>query len=478
MSELYSVSVDWFQVSCTRDVRQSLSEGMYVYGTATTDSGRELCYAITAAKEFNALFGNCLCVRLHGFPLATIYCEPRPSSIPASLCLIKMSNPVLYSARWMWYLCDIMAALKWQFKSVSRIDLCCDFNYFAGHLAPTEFIRRYLESGPWNPSIISYWRVHGNRYTIIGEKKNISEDVRNLSASVIRHDVEYLRFGQRTSGVCTYLYNKTRELSVKKNKLYIRDHWAKVGLVDTDEVPVYRLEISVSNAASRIQVNDSDEVKNEKRAAKSMYEMNLSNFSVRALSLNDFATAQSIETMFWAYANHYFRFKRVGPQKSRQKWEDVPLFDAKLTTDIKPYLASYPLNSGVRERNAASCLEHVLYHSSDLSIEEQVSIDNAISILRRLSQTKSLTFDEQTEKRLQKALDKGWTWEDLERRRILPRRLLSQLRDLVENAATRELMFVRRDAQAARAMDELFATYEMLGEDVEFINNLPNNELL
>lgn len=467
--QIYCINVDWFQVSCTRDYKQALSEGMYVYGTATTDNGREICYKLTQPREFNALFGNCLSVELHGFRLATIYCEPRPSSIPRNLCLIKMSNPVLYSRRWQWYLADIMAALRWKYKSISRVDVACDFNYFSGGLDPREFIRRYMNSGAWCPEQVSYYRVGGNKYSIIGKKRAQSIEVKNNSVGGCVHDVQYLRFGQRISGVTTYLYNKSLELSEQKNKQYIADYWQKVGLLNTPEVPVFRLEISIGNKASSVKVKRTDDQLNEFREAEGLRKHVLDKWSVRSLAFDDFGTQEMVERVFWAYASHYFRFKIVGPQHTPTHWQDCVLFDASFAVSMKPYRITFPLDSGRAEEQAAKRLEMLLYSADSLSVEERISLDSAIMSLKRLAGLKQTTFSPEVLDKLQNGLTKGWSWEEFQRRRIIPYPVLQRLREYVENAAVRELEYLKSDPQVMRAITELDCTYEMLGEDIKYL---------
>lgn len=474
-TQIYTISVDWYQVSCERDPRQPLSEGMYFYGTASTDNGQELAYHLTAAREFNALFGNCLSVELNGFRLATIYCEPRPTSISNKLCLVKLANPVLYSARWMFFLVDILTALKWKFKAVSRIDLCCDFNYFSGQLDPKEFIRRYMKSGAYDPMHPSYVRVGSNKYNIIGNKRVRQPNRLEDTNPIAEHDSEYLRFGQRSGGVAVYLYNKTAELNAKGGKLYIRDHWQRVGLMDTTETPVFRLELSIANNASRVQKRMPQEDKDEAQIAQAMGSRLLNNWHVQSLALDDFGTQQLVENVFWGYATHYFRFKEVGRQMNKQHWRDVQLFDVRFVSSLKPYRVSYPLNSGTAERNAANKLERLLYTSTSLSIEEQVGIDMAINALRRLSGLRQTAFDPVQLQRVQDGLASGWSWEELEKRRVMASDALQNLRKYVESNAIAELELMRSDPDVARAMTDFDAKMELTKEQYDLCISLNNN---
>lgn len=463
--QLYAISVDWFQVSCKRDPKQILGEGMYVYGTATTDDGRELCYKLASPKEFNAIFNTCLSVQYHGFTLATIYLEPRPTTIPASMCLVKMANAVLYSSRWCWYLCDILAALKWEFRAISRVDLCCDFNRFAQGMTPREFIQRYMASGPYDPTKVSYYRVHGNKYTIIGEKKLVPKDVSGLSEDCLRHDFEYLRFGKRSSGVNVYLYNKTAELNASGKKAYIRDLWQRVGLTDTTDEPVFRLEISINSSGCNVKAKVDDETLNERRTADGMYHQVFDRWHVRSLSLDDFGTQQLVEGAFWSYASHYFSFRIVGSQRSPQHWTPLILFTPRFVTSFKPCRLSTPLDSGVSERNAANHIEKLLYSAADLSVVELVSLKNAADILRRLSHLKQTSYQPEQLEKAVTGLTAGWSWEELNRRKVIPAPAIERLKDVVENHATRELMFYRRDPFVSQSMDECDAAWELVREE-------------
>lgn len=181
-------------------------------------------------------------------------------------------------------------------------------------------------------------------------------------------------------------------------------------------------------------------------------------WSVRSLSMDDFGTQQAIENVFWSYAGHYFHFKLIGPQKFSHNWPDVQLFDAVFSTQMKPYRASIPLDSGVAERNAATRLEKILCTCSDLSAADAVSVEGAIDVLRRMSQLKEGAYDHKSLEKIADGLNAGQSWEELQKRRIMPTALFNKMRQHVENAAERELIEMRRDPYVLEQMD--YADYQ------------------
>lgn len=458
------ISCDWFQVTCTRDARQCISEGMFVQGTHKTDEGKLLIYECVRSKEFNALFGNCVGIALHNFTLATIMCEPRVSTLNKSICLIKLANPLLYSARWCWYLIDIMSALKWKFHNISRVDVCADFNYFKGHLDPREFIRRFLRSGQYDPENPSYYRVGSNKYATIGKKSVSKQLVGGLSEVFCAHMSEYLRFGGRSSGVCVYLYNKTKELNDKHGKHYIRDLWRRSGLEDSEDCPVFRLELSIlPNSMNLRNVGDVDE-QSEREMAKGLKQRQIGRWNVRSLAMDDFGSQQKVEEVFWAYASKFFRFKEVGRQLYKHNWPDVDLFDVNFSPQVKPFRISRPLDSGVSERNAASCIQRLLYLSTNLDIVDKVTLYNAIGILERQGAFKTKEITDEKVIEIAELLKKGYSWAELGKMNIASVGQIETMREVIHQSAVRELRGYLCDADIARAIDQYDATTEAMKE--------------
>lgn len=459
------ISLDWFQISATRNPKQCLSAGMYFQGTHPTEEGKLLTYSTEQPKEFNALFGNCLSVQMHGFPLATIMCEPRVTTIKRQMCLVKVANPLLYSGQWLWYLQDILDALQWKFHAISRVDVCCDFNYFYGGLAPAEFIRRYLHSGRYDVNNPSYYRVGSNKYETIG-KKVIKDE------GLAEHVSEYLRFGTRSTGVCVYLYNKTKELDEKGNKKYIRECWKEFGLTDTPEEPVFRLELSIMTGALQVKRRFTEEQQQERAIAHALYTRTLRTWNIGALCMSDFMTQSNVENVFWAYASKYFRFKIVGTQKFPHNWKDVVLFDADMITTLKPFRISRQAEAGVAERNASKVLQRVLQNLQTIDLEDKVILAEAANILERHYHLKKDTPYPGQARKVIDALQAGHTWQEIKALRVASATQLEGYKDIINRGITAALQPYFNDADCMRAIDKFEADRQLIAEDAKVLGDV------
>lgn len=469
MEQKYMISVDWFQVTCTRNPMQCLSEGMFLQGVSPVDSGNPLIYSLHAPREFNALFGNCLQVQLHGFPLASLYLEPRKGTLKENVCMMKIANPLLYSGRFMWYVSDLLAALKWKFQNISRLDVCCDFNYFAGELQPNEFIQRYMSNGnPWEGGV-SYYRVGSNKYAMVGKK--VVEDIENesLSEFCCRHRSEYLRFGSRSTGVCTYLYNKSKELDESGRKRYIRELWQKFGLQDTPAIPVFRLEFSILPSAMSVKRQHTDEDSSDARVARGLKDATFGSWSISTLALSDVLSQQSVENVFWGYASKYFRFKIVGTQKYPHNWHDVVLFDVSFKSSLKPYKVSRDLESGVAERNAANLLGRQLVEDFTLSLEDRVCMDRVIEILETRGHFRRKSLTKKQIVTAMNLLSAGHSWDEVRKMNVMSAGHIDLVRDVIATKVGESVEEIMSDAGVRRAVTELDATLSMIQDDAPVI---------
>lgn len=478
----YIISVDWFQVTCQSHTPHALEEGLILTGTIVPKYNVQASYELARGKEVNAIYEHCLAVLFHGFQLATIYFKPRPSSLPKDMCSVKVSNRLLYSGNWAFYLVDICRALHWTIKNIGRADVCCDFTSFANELSPYEFIRRYLYSGEPTEDTPSYIRVGSNKYTTQGEKRTFSRMVGSLSRTECTHVVDYLRFGKRSSGVSVYLYCKSKELAEVHDKPYITDLWVKSGLLESapdsadggaaaENPPVFRLEISINSGGLNVKRERTREGKIEVRTAISMLSQHVKPLEVERLAVDDFTCQASIENLFWAYANKYFRFKQVSHQKYKQYWPDVLLFDVNLRPTIKPYSISRNLGSGTSERNAASCLRKLMQQTKYLSLAEMVAVDKSIGILERYAHLKDVTIPRSQLTKLVDALKEGRSWDEIKRLAIVTAPHLEQIKYIIWQSVYHELRNVLVDSNVSRAIDEYELMLQMGHEQINLIDD-------
>lgn len=447
MNQRYIINVDWFQIACTRDLSKPITEHMYFDGRLTRDDGGYNRYQLQSPREFNALFNTCYLVTLHNFPIANLYLSPRPSTINPCVCLVKLANPILYGARWLWYLQDVMDGLGWRFHNISRMDLAIDFNYFAGELHPQEFINRYTAPDCDNYEVPHYYRLGSNRFAFIADK------VHDRQSGHVGIKGEYLRWGSRSSGVCVYLYDKSKELNDKGGKEYIRDLWAMYGLEDNDKEHVWRMEFSISNSATRVKRQLTEREQDELNAAKSIARRTLSHLQIRKLSLDDFSAADAVQRIFWAYADVYARFKVIGTDTNTSRWDDVTLFEEKFTVDIKPYNVHGSVNSGIAERNACLAIGRVLEDNVTLSLTERLSLEDAAEIMSRFSKNKGAHVGTEGYTVAAAMLSEGYDYTSIKLSGRLPRNHSQLIEGFVSSCVAHEVDNAR-DAQLLQDADD------------------------
>lgn len=367
----YMISVDWLQVYCLRDLVNQFACNSFFSGVGKNSRSVVSMYEIKAGTQYHPIYKESWTVYIRDFQVCHIWCKPRSSALDARACSVKLGNRVLYSSDWNFYLHDICDALKLQIKSITRLDVCCDFQRFANGLLPNEFITKYNKDGDIN-EIDTYIRKYKNKYHTVAEKKFLYEvdekGSKYITATHIEND--YLRFGSRNSGVCTYLYNKTQELQESKSKNYIQEAWNNCGLIQEQDLPVYRLELSIQAKGSWVH---------EKSA--SLLRKNIDMKEVRLLSSSDIDTAQKLENVFWSYCNHYFVFYHCKGQKYRKNMPIVNLFNPKLEPTLMPRNISKCEDVGIAERNAVHCIKRLLNTYKDMEFDKREGLKGALTAL-------------------------------------------------------------------------------------------------
>ncbi len=290
-------SIDWLQVSCTSQTILQLPLNMVITSKYSDRYGNHREYSIHPHTELVCGYFNQVCVRWKGQAILHVGWLPRQQDIDPKAVNIKVANPILYTSDWYFLLMDFCLNMRIYVKQISRLDLAMDFNYLMNGLHPETFVRKYLSAGR------TYLRVGSNKWCAVGMKE-------------MHHSCyDYLRFGSRQSGVCVYLYNKTRELNQQKDKPYIRNCWQQAQL-NTDR-DVWRLEFSLSSQGVGLK--------------------NISTALFDTLFVDNLLTQEQIQNLCLIYAKKYFHFKRVVPGiKKKQDLPDVELLPEPDNPTVKP----------------------------------------------------------------------------------------------------------------------------------------------
>src|SRR5574344_2390988 len=98
--EKYCISIDWLQVCCHCNY---LNEGEY--------KGSLCTYNLEIQSVETAMFKKLYSIKRNGLEVATIQYEPRPKSLNPKLLLLKLSNRVLYSDKYIYMLYDLISKI-------------------------------------------------------------------------------------------------------------------------------------------------------------------------------------------------------------------------------------------------------------------------------------------------------------------------------------------------------------------------------
>ena len=210
--------------------------------------------------------------------VATIQRVPYSSIIPRDCAIVEIKNRILYEPDFMGYVTLMCDTLGLRIRSISRIDVCADFNSFNKGISPERFIKAFIEN-----KIV---KMGSTKYTIMGDQQCVKLDDKQHSKTAQMYS--YIRFGERSHEVSSYLYNKSKELREIKDKPYIRAAWKRGGL-DTEK-DVWRLEFSLRN--------------------KQMKYMQKKDSIIFRLDCDYFKTVGMVENLWDCCYNKYFDFRK------------------------------------------------------------------------------------------------------------------------------------------------------------------------
>lgn len=284
------------------------------------------------------------------YVVAHIAVCPRNVQLNKAGAAIKLSNAVLYVANWHFILSDILACLGWRAVSLTRVDLCCDFNYFLGGILPETFIRKYICK-----SNDSYIRHGSNQFAVYGQKEMKKPPFPQFAGVQ----------GSRAFGLPL---QQTKELDVHKFKPYITNAWVAAKL---NPKAVWRLEISINSSGRGL--------------------IGTFNHLIHTLFVDALSSQIAIENAFKVYAAQYFKFYKIykGCPKRKKDLSAVHLLPTETSVDLKPTTLYHSAKSCAAERRTIKMLEALkeeLMNEHDFrNLNILVSLDDVIDTFRRRS---------------------------------------------------------------------------------------------
>lgn len=214
-------------------------------------------------------------------------------------CHLRLSNRACYSYSPIDDLRVFMLTHGYRYQSLTRIDICLDFNVFDRGDSPSNIVAAYMRG--------DLWKINQCNIAAHGKDKWFNRVWNSL------------KWGSDKSMISTKLYNKSLELKEVKDKFYIRDAWQAAGL--DLEKDVWRVEFSVKSEMKHLtKVAVLSSVLKDKEQEDTIKH-----------DLTCYDTREKLLYRFHNFANIYFHFKHVeytadGKLQRKDRCRDKILF--------------------------------------------------------------------------------------------------------------------------------------------------------
>ena len=144
---MHLVSIDWLSIYCDCSHMTHVGEFSFLrepYGTSVY------------ADMYTIMYG--------GEEVAILTCNPRSSALKAGTGILKILNPELYKPRLPILIEKLLSECQIEFLSISRLDLCADFNHFTAYPDMQNFFQDFLTLKLWKMGAAKY-KVCANKAT-------------------------------------------------------------------------------------------------------------------------------------------------------------------------------------------------------------------------------------------------------------------------------------------------------------------------
>lgn len=275
---------------------------------------------------------------------------------------LRLVNAACYLDNAAALLGDFMAKYHYEFKRITRADICLDFEKFDSGDDPDTFLHRYIRH--------VYAKINQANIHAHGSDTWNGQHWNSIS------------WGAPSSQIGTKLYNKTMELydaaSNSYRKPYIRYAWFLCGLIDdfqqvkkhkadgTEYTPqIWRLEFSIRSSVRNwfaIEVDGKRKRYQSVRNTLAMYD-----------------SRAKLIALFASLTRHYFHFKYVQYIKPRQPRGLAAQALATVQPDDAAKLAKFLPEK--RPQRKDRCQDKVLFRWQDLETTYTVARDDAAHLL-------------------------------------------------------------------------------------------------
>lgn len=274
--------VDWLEVYCHERKDIDMVERL-----------RSLGYKVMILPYTTRVYGQVLEVSSSdGTPLFTVCRGPlsvkdmgRSGVLPGNACHIKIHNMWCYQENVGSFFMNVAKACGVKIKSISRIDICADFQYFRCGMAPGTLLRGFLTE--------KYLKINQPRFSVYGSSNKGYNEYNGAS------------FGSKNSCVFTRFYCKSLEMQEVKQKNWILDCWNRLGFDLTKQV--WRVEFMITGPGRK--------------------NLDRNTAEVSEIEISDLCSHTKIRALFLLYAHKYFVFTDSSSASRKYEQKRLDLFD-------------------------------------------------------------------------------------------------------------------------------------------------------
>lgn len=206
-------------------------------------------------------------------------------------------------------------------RSISRIDLCADFQYFYNGMHPSTLIKGFASE--------KYLKIGQPRFTLHGT----TEKGYNYYNSVL--------FGSKSSCVYTRFYEKSLEMKEVAQKDWIVDCWKALGF-DIEDKQVWRVEFSVHGPGRKNVDRNTAEV--------------------QEISVQDLCSRDRIKALFISLSKRYFVFTKADTATRKYNQEKLVLFEP--CQEVEKYQPLPGTRKTVTTRTTKQVYEYLINESA------------------------------------------------------------------------------------------------------------------
>lgn len=227
-NKIKSINLDWLSVYCLEPKGVAMNAA-YFKALGWTVEERE--YGTPQYREkFTLMNGHHPFLEIERNPYSL---KQNGGIFEPESCHIRLANRTLYQPQPVQQLTNFIVKYGYEYKGISRVDVCCDLTIFDNCMKPQDLANKYMKD--------KIWKVHQSK---IDAHSSDGDDSWRIPIHLGAHGKETktgrtwnsLKWGSPKSALSTKLYNKTLELETNSGKFYIKDAWVKAGLCDLQKV--------------------------------------------------------------------------------------------------------------------------------------------------------------------------------------------------------------------------------------------------